>query len=452
MADANEMDLGKFSRWYSQSGTPVVRARGEFDAVNHSYTLHLEQYTPPTPDQKEKLPLTIPLAVGLLDADGKEMELHMSSGDEPPLGSRTRVLILENDRQSFTFNGIESEPVPSLLRGYSAPVKLEFDYSDGELATLMAHDSDTFVRWEASQLLAKNAIFAQLERLAAGQEARLPDALTEAVSSMLADTESDPALLGEALLLPGEEYLAELMEVVDVEGIHNAREFIRRQLAKALQEEFHRRYESLVSHQPYTNSPDAIGRRKLKNVCLAYLATCDGGDELAESQFNGSDNMTDTLAGLQALVFENSPRAAAALNAFESRWRNDALVMDKWFALQASRPSADTVGGLAGLMEHPAFSMTNPNKVRALVGVFAGANPMGFHAADGRGYEFVAEQAIALDSINPQVAARLVSAFNGWKRYDPERQALMREQLKRILAKGTLSPDVSEIVGSSLSG
>lgn len=452
MADASGIDLGHFSRWYSQSGTPVVRARGEYDAEAQTYTLHFAQHTPPTHDQKEKRALTIPMGVGLLDSNGAALPLTLEDGAAFKAKSNTSgILVISNDQQSFTFTGVASKPIPSLLRGFSAPIKLEYAYSDADLATLMAHDEDTFVRWEAAQLLATNAIFAQRDRIARGEPAELPGALRDAVAALLADTDGDPALLGEALTLPGEDYLAELVDVVDVDGIHRAREFTHGALAASLESEFKQRYSELADGALYSNDPEAIGRRRLKNTCLHYLARCEGGDELALAQFSDSDNMTDALAGLQALVFSGSPLAADALAAFETRWRDDALVMDKWFSIQAARPSPDTVDDLIPLLEHPAFSITNPNKVRSVVGVFGAANPTGFHTADGRGYQFVADQVIKLDQINPQVAARLVSAFNAWRRYDAQRQQLMREQLKRILAQSPLSPDVSEIVNNALS-
>ena len=315
----------------------------------------------------------------------------------------------------------------------------------------MANDSDTFVRWEAAQLLATNAIFAQRDRLAQGDAPELPDTLKAAVASMLEDEESDPALLGEALKLPSEEYLAELVEVVDVDGIHDAREYINRALAVSLENQFRHCYQRMCDGAAYNNSPEAIGRRILKNVCLSYIANIDGGDELAAEQLASSDNMTDTLAAISALVYSGSPKAAQALSEFEARWNKNALVMDKWFSIQAANPSAVTVDDLPGLMEHPAFSLKNPNKVRSLIGIFALCNPTGFHAADGRGYQFLADQVIVLDRLNPQVAARMVSAFNAWKRYDKSRQNLMSEQLRRILSQPKLSPDVSEIVSNALS-
>ena len=449
MADANGFDLDHFRQWYSQSGTPVLAVEGEYDAEARTYTLHMKQHTPPTPGQEEKHALMIPVTVGLLDRDGNELSLVLSGSDSVEEGSLT--LVLDKESQSFTFEEVDSEPVPSLLRGFSAPVKLEYDYSDADLALLMANDSDTFVRWEAAQLLATNAIFAQRDRIANDQDPELPETLKAAVASLLDDTETDPALLGEALKLPSEEYLAELVEVVDVDGIHKAREFIKSALAASLEDRFQQCYERMSDGAAYSNSPEAIGRRILKNVCLSYIAEVDGGDEVAAEQLSNSDNMTDTLAAISAMVYSDSSRAEAALSDFESRWNDNALVMDKWFSIQAAKPSANTVDELSGLMEHPSFSLTNPNKVRAVIGIFGMCNPTGFHAADGRGYEFVADQVIALDRLNPQVAARMVSAFNAWKRYDKSRQALMSDQLRRILSQPKLSPDVSEIVSNALS-
>jgi len=450
MADATGTDLGHFSEWYSQSGTPVVQVRAEFNQAARTYTLHMQQHTPPTHGQPQKKALMIPVKTGLIDGNGNELDLSRHGhghGEE----NYSAVLILDRDSKTFVFEDMDEEPVPSLLRGFSAPVKLEYDYSDADLALLMAHDNDTFVRWEAAQLLASNAILAQRERISRGEDPVLPETLKTAVRSMLTDLQSDPALLGEALRLPGEDYLAELMEEVDVDGIHQACEFIRKSLAGSLEQEFRACYGRMKDGAAYSNSPEAIGRRCLGNVCLAYLTTRDSAGDLAQRQLESSDNMTDTLAAISALVYSGSDNATAALADFEARWRDNRLVMDKWFSIQAARPSADTVDCLDELMEHPSFSYTNPNKVRAVVGIFAMANPTGFHAAHGRGYEFVADQVIALDKLNPQLAARMASAFNSWKRYDKERRALMAKQLERIQAGSSLSPDVSEIVNNALS-
>jgi aminopeptidase N len=448
MADANGVDLSRFGRWYGQSGTPLVRARGEFDPEARSYTLHLSQHTPPTPDQPRKQALVIPLKMGLLSPQGEELPLRLRGEERPPATSR--LLLLEEKRQSFVFEGVDIQPVPSLLRDFSAPVKLDCPYDEEELALLMAHDTDPFVRWEAAQLLGQRLIMANVERRASGEEMRLEDLLVSAYRTLLLDTSADPALVAEALLLPGEDYLAEQMSVVDVDGIHAARDFVKSGLAAELAQAFGERYRKLGTSSGYDKSSGSMARRSLRNVCLSYLLETPGGDALAESQLAASDNMTDTLAALQGLVRIGAPAAPAALQAFEERWRDDPLVMDKWFGIQAAVPGPETVRRVQELLAHPGFNLRNPNKVRALIGVFAMMNPTAFHAADGSGYRLHADQVIALDSLNPQVAARMASAFNAWTRYDEDRQALMKTELGRIAAVEALSPDVSEIVGNAL--
>ena len=448
MADANGIDLSRFGLWYGQSGTPEVSARGEWDDDLHTFTLHLSQRTPPTPDQPEKAPLVIPVAVGLLSASGAELPLQLAGEDAP--GPASRVLLLEQDAQSFTFVGIHANPVPSLLRGFSAPVKFEYPYTSNELAVLMAHDSDAFVRWEAAQLLAQREVLGNVERYAAGRDLQVAQQLVEAFRAVLTDEVSDPALIAEALLLPDEDYLAQQMKVIDVDGIHAARQFVKSELAAALADLFESRYRDCSVATAYDKSPASMARRSLRNVCLSYLLLTPGGFDLAEKQLAGSDNMTDTLAALQGLVRAGAPGAASALRTFESRWRKDALVMDKWFAIQACVPGDATVKRVRQLMEHPAFSITNPNKVRSLLGVFSTANPTGFHAGSGAGYRLHADQVIRLNALNPQVAARLAGAFNGWTRYDDRRRELMRAELQRISAAEGLSPDVAEIVHHAL--
>jgi len=448
MADANAADLRHFGRWYGQSGTPEVRARGDWEADRKTYTLRLSQRTPPTSDQPDKQALTIPVTVGLLDPDGHELPLQLA-GESAPAGT-SRVLVLDQAEQTFEFTGLEAAPVPSLLRGFSAPVRLDYPYDADELALLMAHDSDAFVRWEAAQLLAQREILANVERRSAGAAMELGDRLVQAFRALLDDRASDPALIAEALTLPDEEYLAQQMQVIDVDGIHAARQFVKSGLAAALTQRLQERYEELTVAGPYDKSPAAMARRSLRNVCLSYLMPTPGGFERAQAQLSGSDNMTDSLAALQGLVRAEAPGAAAALQAFEERWRDDALVMDKWFAIQATVPGAGTVDRVRDLMQHPSFSLTNPNKVRALLGAFSMMNPTGFHAGSGAGYRLHADQVIALNGLNPQVAARMASAFNAWTRYDEQRQALMRAELERIGAAAGLSPDVAEIVHSAL--
>ncbi|MGD9021883.1 MAG: aminopeptidase N, partial [Lysobacterales bacterium] len=448
MADANGVDLSGFARWYSQSGTPMVRISDDYDAATQSYRLVIEQHTPPTPDQQEKQPLVLPFALGLLGEEGEELPVRLEGEAEATPG--TRLLVVDQARQAFTFQGLAGKPVPSLFRDFSAPVKISYDYTSHQLATLIAHDSDAYVRWDAAQLMALTAILEQCTRRAEGMDMVLDPALLKAFEGVLDDTDADPALLAEALKLPDEDYVADHMEVVDVDGIHAARDFIKRSMAQALEPQLSQRYSELDDGEPYRKTAAAMARRSLKNTCLSYLLLTSDGEALAVAQLEASDNMTDYLAAIQGLVWHGSPLAADALAAFEARWGNDALVMDKWFSMQAIVPGSETVGTVRKLMEHPAFSIKNPNKVRALISVFAMLNPTGFHTANGAGYEFVADRVIELDGLNPQVAARLVAAFNRWKRYDAGRKALMKAALERIAEKPGLSADVAEIVNSAL--
>ena len=448
MADANGVDLRRFGAWYGQSGTPEVSVNTEFDADQSRFTLHLSQRTLPTHDQQEKQALVIPFAMGLLSPAGDEYPLQLSGEDSP--SGISRLLLLEEDKKSFTFENIPQKPVPSLLRDYSAPVKLRYSWSASDLAVLMAHDSDSFMRWEASQLLAQGEILSNVERCANGTSMEVDPGLLRAFGLLLEDTGSDPALVAEAIMLPGEDYLAEQMDVVDVDSIHVARTFVKTTLATELKNLFQHRYASLDNSAVYDKSPASIARRSLKNTCLSYLLETRDGEALAEAQLTASDNMTDTLAALHGLVRAGASSAVAALSAFEQRWKDDALVLDKWFAIQASRPGGETIGVVRTLMKHPAFSITNPNKVRSLIGVFAMANPTGFHAADGTAYRFHADRVIELDSLNPQVASRMASAFNQWKRYDKGRQALMKIELERIAAVDGLSPGVFEIISKAI--
>jgi aminopeptidase N len=327
---------------------------------------------------------------------------------------------------------------------------VNYDFSERELAVIIAHDPDPFARWEAAQRLSQDAILAQLAALQGGQPMALPESLVDAVRGLLVDEAADPALIAESLVFPDEDYLAEQLPTVDVDGLHAARNFIRQALADALAPEFRQAYERFNDGQPYDKAPAAMARRALKNAALSFLALTEAGQALAQAQLSSSDNMTDTLAAMRALVLNELPGAADALAAFEAQWSGDALVMDKWFVMQAVTPGHKTVERVLALMEHPEFSLLNPNKVRAVVGAFAMLNPTGFHAPDGRGYRFVADQVISLNATNPQMAARMVSSFNRWPRYDAGRRSLMRAELERIAAVDDLSPDVFEIVSNAL--
>jgi aminopeptidase N len=448
MADANDTDLERFGRWYSQSGTPELTVETRHESETGKFHVTLSQYTPPSHDQEDKVPLVIPFAMGLLNPDGSEVGLQLE-GESEARGT-TRLLLLEEQKQHFTFINVNEPVVPSLLRDFSAPVKVRYPWTVDELSHLIAHDADTFVRWEAAQLLAQDCILELVTRRTEGREMQLHAGLLAAFKGLLNDHEADPALLAEAMILPGEEYLAEQMDVVDVDGIHAAREFVRSSLARGLTGQMRERYDDLSDGSPYSKSQAAMARRSLRNVCLSYLVMTEDGNALASSHLAASDNMTDTLAGLRGLVMNDFPDAKAALAAFEDQWMNDALVMDKWFAIQAVKPGHDTVNRVRILMEHPAFSIMNPNKVRSLIGAFSMVNPTGFHAPDGSGYRFHADRVIELNAINPQMAARMASAFNRWKRYDQGRRELMNLELRRIAEAPALSPDVSEIVNNAL--
>jgi aminopeptidase N len=448
MADANGVDLQRFGRWYSQSGTPEVHVRTGYFPTEGRYRLELVQRTPPTADQVEKQPLVIPFAMGLLTPEGKEIPLRLAG--EAAADGTSRLLVLEDARQTFDFIDMPCRPIPSLLRDYSAPIKLFHEYDPAELNVLMRHDPDPFVRWEAAQQLSQRAIMANRERHERGQELRLDPGLAQAFAALLEDRETDPALLAEAIALPGEEYLAEQMEIVDVEGLYAARTFIRRALARALEGPFRRVYEALNTGKPYDDAAVSMARRSLKNLCLAFLVELPSGAAPAQAQLQTCDNMTDSIAALAALVYRGAPGYREALAAFEARWRKDPLVMDKWFGLQATKPGRGAARRVRGLLNHPAFSLANPNKVRSLVGAFAIMNPTGFHAASGEGYRLVADLVLRLDALNPQVAARTACAFTSWKRYNKARRALMQAQLQRIAASIPLSPDVAEIVDNAL--
>ncbi len=448
MADANQRDLSRFARWYSQSGTPEVFVTTEHDPDSSRYTLTLRQVTPATPDQADKQPLVIPFAMGLLDAAGRSLPLRLA-GEDAARGT-TRVLMLEEAEQTFVFEDVAEPPVPSLLRDFSAPVKVHYDFSADALAVLIASDPDPFTRWEAAQRLSQAAILEQVGRFGRSEAMELSEPLVRAFRGLLNDDSADPALVAESLALPDEDYLAEQSGRVDVDAIHSAREFVRRRLALALEQEFMKAYQRFDDGRDYDKAPQAMAGRALKGVALSYLALTPAGASLARRQLAASDNMTDSLAAMRALVLNDLPGASEALADFEARWQGDALVMDKWFVMQAVKPGHATVKQVKTLTGHPEFSLRNPNKVRALIGAFAMLNPTGFHAPDGSGYRFVADQVISLNATNPQVAARLVSAFNRWPRYDESRRAMMRAELERIAAVDGLSTDVFEIVSHAL--
>ncbi|MEG0883598.1 MAG: aminopeptidase N, partial [Janthinobacterium sp.] len=450
MADANGRDFSQFERWYSQAGTPVVAASTRYDAASQTFELTLSQSCPATPGQPKKLPFHIPVTVGLLAADGRDLPLHVDG--VVVNGATSVVLELTEASQTFRFTHVTEAPVPSLLRDFSAPVVLEYDYTDAELLHLFRHDSDPVNRWEAGQRLAMERLLKLTGAVAAGQTLALDDTFIEAQRALLADDTLDPAFRELALILPSETIIAERMAQVDPQAIHAARQFMRRTIAAALKPELLAQYHA--NQTPGEYSPDALsaGKRALKNLALSYLLIAPEAQELAlaQRQFDGAGNMTDRAAALGALIHSGSAaHAQAALASFYADFENEALVVDKWFAMQAAAPSTD-VQAVRQLMTHPAFTLKNPNRARSLIFNFTNGNPSQFHAADGSGYAFWAEQVIALDALNPQVAARLARSMDRWRRYVPALQSHMRDALEKVAGQASLSNDVMEVVSKAL--
>ncbi|ATE59204.1 aminopeptidase N [Thauera sinica] len=451
MAEANGVDLDQFMRWYEQAGTPRVKASGAWDAASGTYALTLAQHTPPTPGQPEKQPLVIPVAVGLIGPDGRDRPLRLEGESQP--GATTRVLALTAAGQTFRFVGLDAEPVPSLLRGFSAPVVLELDETDERLAFRMAHDADPFNRWDAAQRYAERVILA----LAGGQASAVPQAFVAAFRALLNDAALDPAFRAQAAALPAEAYLLERMSPADPAALRAALIATMRTLGGALADDWLALIDAMRVDGAYRYHPGDAGRRALGNLALRYLAAAGDARGLAaaSTRFESATDMTERFGALAALVQSTSPAREAALAAFHERYRDDALVLDKWFALQAGAwrwddAVAPTLERVRALMADAAFSLSNPNKVYALLGTFFRANAAEFHAADGSGHAFWAEQVVALDAKNPQVAARMARALENWCRYAPALQSSIRPQLERVLAAPGLSSDVQEIVGKAL--
>jgi len=460
MADANGRDLAQFERWYSQAGTPRVSVRTAYDAAAQRYSVTLAQSygdVAPGVSDAQKGPLLIPFAVGLIDRKGQDIALRLEG--EATASGTTRVIDLTEQMQTFTFVDVKEAPLPSLLRNFSAPVIVEYEYTNDELAFLLAHDSDPFNRWEAGQRLATRELLGLAGRAAAGQPLSLDDSTVSAFARVLTDETLSPAFRELALMLPSESYLAEQMAEADPAAVHAARQFARKRLATALKREWLAIHERHATPGAYEPTPQAAGHRALKNLALAYLAELDdpaAAVRLAAAQYDGANNMTDRAAALAALLAASAAAGAGAaepaLDDFYRRFEKEPLVIDKWFALQATqrggaeRPVIDIV---RKLMTHPAFTLRNPNRARSLIFSFCAANPAQFHAADGSGYAFWAEQVIALDALNPQVAARLARSLELWRRYTPALRERMREALQRV-AEQVKSRDVREIVEKAL--
>ncbi|WP_404420826.1 aminopeptidase N [Thalassospira australica] len=442
MEDANDVDLSQLKIWYSQAGTPSLSWRGEHDADAKQFRLTVAQKTAPTPGQPDKVALHMPIAIGLLGRDGKELV--------------SRTVQLTEDEQEFVFDNIDQVPVVSFNRGFSAPVNIATEQPHEELVFLMGHDSDAFNRWEAGQKYATALMLsaiAEFEKNGGDADAALGD-VTEFVAAMratLINDDLDKAFRADALVLPGEEFLSEQRKPANPEAIHQVRNALRKRIGSDLRAEFDNAYHQNASNAAFTPDAESAGQRALRATALSYLVASGEGEfaDLAAEQYRTADNMTDRMAALSVLNHLDHPGRAEALADFEARFGKDTVVMDKWFGLQAMSSRDDTLARVMDLMSHPLFTMRNPNKVRSLIGAFAMANPRHFHAADGSGYAFYTDRLIELDDINPQVAARLCAPLGKWAKYDEARADLMKEALDRILAKPDISRDLYEIASKS---
>ncbi|WP_416137554.1 aminopeptidase N [Halomonas sp. HK25] len=449
MAEASRLDLTQFMLWYSQAGTPEIDAFGEYDYARGDYRLMLRQRTPATPGQPHKQPLHIPIRLGLVGTkSGRDLPLTLNG---ETLGSDA-VIHLREAEQEFLFTDVSEAPVPSLLRGFSAPVKLRFPYGREDLAFLLANDADGFNRWDAGQRLAMLALDDLIAAHRNGVEKVMDSRVVEAFRVLLEAEPDDKAVLAEMLTLPSEAYIAEQQPLVDVDAIHAARTFVKQGLATTLRDDFLRVYRDNQRDEPYAPTPEQIARRSLKNVALSYLMAIEDeeGIDLAREQFAADHNMTDVRHALTLLTHSSRDELSEpALRAFGEKWAHDTLVMDQWFAIQVTRPQPDVLDRVKFLMAHPAFSLKNPNKVRALIGTFAGQNRVNFHRIDGAGYRLLADVVIELNRLNPEIAARLITPLTRWARFDETRQELMKAELERIRAE-KLSPNVFEVVEKAL--
>jgi aminopeptidase N len=447
MEEANAIDLKQFRNWYHQAGTPVVTVAEEYDAATQTYALMLQQDTPATPGQEHKQPFHIPVRIGLMDPNGNDMRVQLDDSDS----RSSHVLNFTEASQTFVFNQVAHKPVASLLRGYSAPVKLEFERSDDELAFCMAHDTDEFNRWDAGQQLATRIILRLVEMVQKDVSLEMPGNFVDAYSRTLTNSSLERSLLARALALPSISYVSERMPVADVYAIHAAREFMCRQLSERLQQHWLALYHDNQTGR-FSLSPEAMGRRFLKNVALSYLfyADAEAHVDIALNQFEQADNMTEQLAAFRVLLHNDTSQRQYVTDAFYQQWQQEHLVIDKWFSLQAMAVLDDTIDSVKKLFQHADFDLKNPNRVRALLGTFCSANPVCFHDKSGAGYRLLGDYVERLNALNPQIAAKLLSPLTRWRRFDASTQALMKAELERLSLLPQLSRDVFELVSKSL--
>ncbi|HZL40905.1 MAG TPA: aminopeptidase N [Pseudolabrys sp.] len=447
-ADASGRDMAQFMRWYSQAGTPEVTVTGCFDAARKTYTLEAKQAVPPTPGQPTKQPMVIPLKLGLVGKDGRDWPLALSNGDIIERG----VLVLSEPAHTFEFSGIGDRPVLSINRGFSAPIKLNTDLDTDDLDFLAAHDGDAFNRWQALQTTATRLLINNLAALRAAKLPRTDDKLIAVLAAILGDAKLEPAFVALALVLPGEGDIArEIGRDIDPDAIHRARTALRAEIGGKLGAALVEIYERMAVPGPYSPDAASAGRRSLRNVALDLVAATKAPAAIARAakQYDHADNMTDRMAALATLSLHAGPERERALGDFYARYADNALVIDKWFSLQGMIPEPDALDKVQALTAHPAFSMANPNRVRALIGAYA-ANATQFNRADGAGYGFIADNVLALDPKNPQLAARLATAFRSWRTLEAGRRAKAQAALTRIKAASNLSRDLADIVERAL--
>jgi len=453
MAQANGCDLKQFARWYAQAGTPRVSVASSFDAGTRTFTLTMTQSCPPTPGQADKESFHIPMAIGLVGPDGRDLPLQLE-GDADR--ATTRVLALTQAAQTFCFGNVDAPPVPSLARGFSAPINVDYPYTDEELSFLARHDSDPFNRWEAGQRLACARLLGAIDDFELGRPLTLDAALFDFFLHTIDADAPAPAFKAQSLHLPTESFLAEQRAMVDPVAIRTAREFARGALGQRLQERWAAIYTTLASREGYRHEPISAGRRALRNLALGFLTGSGDTDaiKLARAQLNEADNLTDRLAALAAIVNSSAPFKADVLVQCARDWSDEPLLMNKWFQVQATAIAlpgeVPVLARVRALLRHPAFSISNPNNVSALVLGFCLHNPAEFHRQDGSGYEFWSEQVLRLDRLNPTVAARAARALDRWRKFTPDRGRLMRDALLQVAGNATLSRDVREIVTKAL--
>ncbi|HCG5294108.1 TPA: aminopeptidase N [Vibrio parahaemolyticus] len=443
MEDATGVDLKQFRLWYSQSGTPTLRVNSEYNAEAKTYALTVEQFTEATQDQAEKQALHIPFDIELYDSKGQTIPLTINGE------SVHSVLDIKQDKQTFVFENVAEQPVPSLLREFSAPVKLEYDYSDAELIFLMKHATNDFARWDASQMLLAKYIRQNVTNVQTGSEVQLSEDLIDAFRGVLLDENLEPAFIAQVFSLPSINEITGWYKQIDVDAVDTVLNSITVSLSATLEDELSATYHTLKQAE-YTIDHAAIGKRALRNQCLQFLAHTDKGNTLVKAQYEAANNMTDTIAAMSAANSAQLECREELMADYSDKWKHDGLVMDKWFALQGTNPAEDALEKVKATMNHEAFSLKNPNRTRSLIGSFLAANPVRFHDKSGSGYQFAGEILRQLNDSNPQVASRMIDPLLKFRKYDEARQAMIRAELEKLKAMDNLAKDLFEKVTKAL--